>query len=77
MNEVLLVVVIVMVTGGLAVANYPPAAKWLATVLFARALAVEAGRETFRKARERGLRLEEIVHLEAPRPLVMAPRDRA
>ena len=54
-NEVLLAVICGTASFVLALAARPKLARWLASVLYAWALAVEAGRETYGVVRRSGI----------------------
>jgi hypothetical protein len=64
MNGVLVIVIAMAVLAGLVVANDPRAARWLASVIFARAMAVEASREMYGIARRAGLEMGKKVETE-------------
>jgi hypothetical protein len=65
MNEVLMMIVVGAVVFALAAGNDPKFGRWLAAVIFARALAVEASRETYGVARRSGIELRPILRGES------------
>ena len=60
-NAILTVAVAAVVVFGLAAASDPRLARWLAAVLYARAVAIEAAREMYRVARRSGITMGTVL----------------
>lgn len=61
MNEILGFIVIATAAGALMVAYAPDAAKWLALVLYARAMAVESAREAYDVVMRSGIEVRPVM----------------